>query len=68
MAVRRVDQSSHLELLEPDPEDPVPWSAPERTEPVPAGHWAAPRVAAHFGARDILVDVHRFVAVVPLRL
>lgn len=64
IALRRIHQRAHLELLEAQPEHPVAWGAAERAEAIGAGHRAAAIVVGHLGRGDVLVHVDRFVAVV----
>lgn len=60
----RVHQLAHLELLEAQPQHPVAWRTAEAAEPVRAGHGAAAIVVGHLRRGDVLVHVHRFVAVI----
>lgn len=64
LALRRVHQCADFELLEAQPQHPVARRTAEAAKPVRARHRAAAIVAGHLRRADVLVHVHRFVAVV----
>lgn len=60
----RIQKRAHLELFEAQPEHPVARRPTETAKPVRAGHRTAAIVVGHLRRGDVLVYVHRFVAVV----
>lgn len=68
MAGGRIDQRADLELFEADPQDPVLWRAPEGAEAVPARHGFTEGIRRYFRRTNVLVYVHRLIAMVSLHL
>lgn len=64
ITMRGIQQSAHFELLEPQPEHPIPGRPSKTPKPIPARHRSMSIKVGKLWRCHILVDVHRLVTVV----